>query len=103
MQCASCAMHAFLDGECARELDGTERDQCRRMRFSTIIAGVLLIVPSLATAEGDFYSTQPNDSGITFVRKRLPASGIAFAQSKTIYLNHTGVTLRPGDDDSTTQ
>ena len=65
------------------------------MRITTIIAGALIVVPSLAAAEGIA-------SNITFERHEIPASGIALAQSKIIYLNHTGVTLRPGDDDART-
>ena len=89
------------------------------MRVTTIIAASAVLVPVIATAEpqlvpartagiGDFVSSERTlgDTGgdsIQFVRKLVPASGVfALAQSKIIYLNHTGVTLYPGDDDSRT-
>jgi hypothetical protein len=65
------------------------------MRISTIAVGALIVIPSLAAAEPI--------SDIRFERKQIPSTGVyALAQSKTIYLNHNGVTLRPGDDDSRT-
>ncbi|HUS32254.1 MAG TPA: Ig-like domain-containing protein [Kofleriaceae bacterium] len=73
------------------------------MRIATIIAGAVTasLVPSLAAAEA--VRDLPDPSAITFVRKEIPPSGVyALAQSKIIYLNHTGVTLRPGNDDART-
>ena len=63
------------------------------MRITTIALGALIVIPSLAAAEPI--------SDIRFERKQIPSTGVyALAQSKTIYLNRNGVTLRPGDDDS---
>lgn len=67
-----------------------------------ILAALLLVVPSLAHAE----PTRPDitiENGLA--RQALPATNnpvAAIAQSRVIYLNHTGVVLRPGNNDSTT-
>lgn len=87
-------------------------DVCTDMRFTPLF--VLLVAPSIAIAEpvlhaprsarvNDFVAEAPNSSGIQFVRKLIAPNGHtnALAQSRTIYLNHTGVTLNPGNDDST--
>jgi len=44
--------------------------------------------------------TQPNEMGYSFARQALPATGNVRAESRTIYLNREGVTLRPGLNDS---
>jgi hypothetical protein len=70
---------------------------------TTILTSLLVVVPSIASAE--IVLTPPTDTHIQFARSRLPATGApvnALAQSKIIYLNHTGITLAPGDDDSRT-
>jgi hypothetical protein len=92
------------------------------MRTTTILTSLLVVVPSIAVAEGaptatpdppialdearpDLVASPPTDNHITFVRKRLPAVNTppaAVAQSRIIYLNKSGVTLTPGDDDSRT-
>ena len=86
------------------------------MRTSTILTSLLVLVPSVAVAEGELTTTlpqlyglvagPPTASHITFVRQMLPANGpntiAALAQSKTIYLNKDGVTLTPGNNDSRT-
>ena len=86
------------------------------MRTSTILTSLLVLVPSVAVAEGELTTTPPQLYGlvagpptashITFVRQMLPANGpntiAALAQSKTIYLNKDGVTLTPGNNDSRT-
>jgi hypothetical protein len=86
----------------------------RDMRTTTILASALVLVPVIAGAEpqwaaprtasiGDLVRSERTANDITFVRKLLPPTGIdAVAQSRIIYLNHTGVTLLPGDDDSRT-
>src|SRR4029078_9124291 len=59
---------------------------------------------SLANA-GGYVDVVPAANNVSFARKMLPSTNqpiAALAQSKTIYLNHTGVTLYPGDDDSRT-
>jgi uncharacterized protein (TIGR03382 family) len=72
------------------------------MRITTIIAGALVVVPSVAGAQ-DIFLTPPSETDITFARKLKPPSGVvALAQSRIIYLNRKGVTLRPGDDDART-
>src|ERR1043165_1936766 len=64
------------------------------MRLTTLF--VLVIAPTAVAAS-------PMPRGITLERKLLPAANsdpAAVAQSRTIYLNHNGVTLRPGEDDA---
>lgn len=73
------------------------------MRTTTILTSLLVVAPSIASAE--IVLTAPTDTHIQFARSRLPAAGTpinAVAQSRIIYLNRTGVTLTPGDDDSRT-
>jgi hypothetical protein len=91
------------------------------MRTTTILTSLLVVVPSLAAAEGevdvkgpdvkapqyfDLIASPPTDTHITFVRQLLPPTDpnviAAVAQSRIIYLNHTGVTLAPGNNDSRT-
>src|SRR5690606_17630319 len=86
------------------------------MRTTTILSSLLVLVPSVAVAEGkltvkqpvlyDLVASPPTPDHITFVRQMLPANGpntiAAVAQSKTIYLNKDGVTLYPGNNDSRT-
>ena len=63
------------------------------------LAVLLLLPASLAYAEPRFV-TEGN-----YARQVLPATGApetAVAQSRVIYLNHTGALLRPGNNDSTT-
>src|SRR5690242_20165703 len=67
-----------------------------------ILAALLLVAPSLAHAE----PVRPDiviENGLA--RQALPATNnpaAAIAQSRVIYLNHTGALLRPGNNDSTT-
>ncbi|HSD88081.1 MAG TPA: Ig-like domain-containing protein [Kofleriaceae bacterium] len=85
------------------------------MRAITIASAILVVVPRVALADSALdeprtvsrvgvIASQPTPTDITFERFRLPANGniAAVAQSRTIYLNHKGVTLSPGDDDSRT-
>ncbi|NVB79125.1 MAG: Ig-like domain-containing protein [Kofleriaceae bacterium] len=76
------------------------------MRTTTILASLLVVAPSLAFADrDDIYLSPPTDAQITFARKLLPPTNqpvAAVAQSRIIYLNHTGITLTPGNDDSRT-
>ena len=77
-----------------------------------IIASVVIPAALAATAAasppasvGDIVTTPLPGTNIVLARKLLPASSTirgAIAQSKVIYLNHHGVTLTPGDDDSRT-
>jgi hypothetical protein len=91
-----------------------------------LIVGTLLLGPSLASADrvalvGDRVSefgvvtTAPADAPFALARQVLPAANttvvpagafgdghIAFAQSRIVYLNRTGVTLLPGNNDSRT-
>jgi uncharacterized membrane protein YgcG len=67
------------------------------MRLTTLF--VLVIAPTAVAAS-------PMPGGITLERKLLPPANsdpAAVAQSRIIYLNHNGVTLRPGNDDSRAQ
>jgi len=67
-----------------------------------ILAALLFVVPTLAHAD----SVRPGFSiEDGFARQVLPATNnpaAAIAQSRVIYLNHTGALLRPGNNDSTT-
>jgi hypothetical protein len=88
------------------------------MRTTTILTGILIVVPSLAAAETDIpaleperpdvFLTPPTSEHIMFARQMLPATNpvstsiAAVAQSRVIYLNRTGVTLTPGNNDSRT-
>ena len=75
-----------------------------------IIASVVIPAAFAATAAarpasvGDIVTTPLPGTNIVLARKLVAARGTpdAMAQSKVIYLNHKGVTLTPGDDDSTT-
>jgi uncharacterized protein (TIGR03382 family) len=75
-----------------------------------ILAGILLLTPALAAADRSSIDTRtvvigPTRDGVSLARVVRPPTGVApaLAQSRIIYLNHNGVTLRPGDDDSRTQ
>ena len=86
------------------------------MRLSSLLTGsLLLIAPSLATAEQqvrpsgsagafDFVATAPNQDDLQFARQVLPPQPqvTALAQSRVIYLNKNGVTLTPGNNDART-
>jgi hypothetical protein len=63
------------------------------MVHSLLIAAALM--PAVVT------TTAPNAKGLTFARQPLQATGKTRAESRTIYLNREGVTLRPGVNDST--
>jgi MYXO-CTERM domain-containing protein len=64
----------------------------------------LLLLPSLAYADSRFVVEPRPGFDVAFARQVLPASGpsAAVAQSRVIYLNHTGALLRPGGNDSRT-
>ncbi|CAN5694650.1 hypothetical protein BH11MYX3_BH11MYX3_20300 [soil metagenome] len=73
------------------------------------MAAIANAAPRLVTPDsaqvGDIVVEEPTSEYIQFARKIIPASlptSSVLAQSKTIYLNHTGVTLHPGNDDSRT-
>ena len=92
------------------------------MRLSSLSVGALLLVPALAAAEqrpvlpagttaavGDFVAGPATIDDLTFARQVLPATptptggtSAALAQSRVIYLNKTGVTLTPGENDART-
>jgi hypothetical protein len=59
----------------------------------------LLFAASMITG---VVTTKPDAQGHAFARQALPATGATRAESRTIYLNHGGVVLRPGDNDSST-
>ena len=66
------------------------------------------IKPEGTASPLEFVATGANPSGLAFARQVLPARGAqasapARAQSRVIYLNHDGVILRPGDNDSSRQ
>src|SRR5690349_13989226 len=56
----------------------------------------LLLAASLIPA----VVTKPNAQGHAFARQPIAAAGKTHALSRTIYLNHNGVVLRPGDNNS---
>ena len=58
-------------------------------------------MPAVASAANRIELTQPNDLGARMARQAVAATGnTKLALSRTIYLNRDGVTLRPGDNDS---
>jgi hypothetical protein len=63
------------------------------------------IKPEGTASPLEFVATGPNPRGLAFARQVLPAQATApmRAQSRVIYLNHDGVILRPGDNDSSRQ
>lgn len=66
------------------------------------------IKPEGTASPLEFVATPPNPRGLAFARQVLPARAAAAdasarAQSRVIYLNHDGVILRPGDNDSSQQ
>ena len=89
---------------------------------TTILAGVLVVVPGISLAETDsrsdsrsapdvgelnyfelIASPKAPTSAHTFVRQLLPpvnAPIAAVAQSRIVYLNRTGITVSPGNNDS---
>lgn len=92
------------------------------MRLSSLplVTGLLLVAPSIASAERaikpsdlaapyEFVATKPNQDDLMFARQVLPPTGTpngdagtatALAQSRVIYLNKNGVTLIPGNNDA---
>jgi len=77
------------------------------MRIISASIAALVLTPVIASAAParEVIMSERTLGGVGFARVRLPATGIAAdaaAASKTIYLNHTGITLVPGDDDSRT-
>jgi len=94
------------------------------MGRSFLLAGLtLLALPTLATAHSkhahhppirpiradgtaaihEFVATRPDARGHVLARQVMNASVGGQVQSKTIYLNHNGVELTPGDNNSQTQ
>jgi hypothetical protein len=68
------------------------------------------IKPEGTASPLEFVATGPNPRGLAFARQVLPARAAqagagasARARSRVIYLNHDGVILRPGDNDSSRQ
>jgi uncharacterized protein (TIGR03382 family) len=87
------------------------------MRCTTILASLLVVVPSVAAAEGielkdvrspdlnyfEYVASPPTPSDITFARQLIPETTqpiAAVAQSRIIYLSKNGVTLTPGNNDA---
>jgi len=77
-----------------------------RMIIASIVIPAALAAPAAArpASVGDVVTTPLPGTNILLARKLVPARKApgAMALSKVIYLNHKGVTLTPGDDDSTT-
>src|SRR5687767_4217813 len=66
--------------------------------------GVALLLVA-ATAHADVIAGPPNIDNLTFARQVIAADSSpvsTVAQSKTIYLNRSGVLLSPGDNDART-
>ena len=79
------------------------------MRLTTLLGASIAVIPSLAIANPpprEVVLDEPTSNHMQFARVIVPDSvnttTAVVAQSKTIYLNHTGVTLHPGNDDSRT-
>lgn len=89
----------------------------------SLLVGTLVLLPAIASAEvtvrqlkapgtaayGDIVAGAPTINDLQMARQVLPPSGTAtttgvtaLALSKVIYLNKTGVTLQPGNNDSRT-
>lgn len=68
------------------------------VRFFTGGAAVLLLVAANAVA-APIVDDGPLD-GTTLQREVVPPTGVARAQSRTIFLNRHGATVRPGDNNS---
>src|SRR5438046_143014 len=79
-----------------------------------LIGSILLVLTSTASANPALHAprtaklydfvAESNADGIVSARRLLPANHVTavLAESRIIYLNHTGASLRPGDDDSRT-
>jgi hypothetical protein len=71
------------------------------------------IKPEGTASPLEFVATRPDHRGLAFARQVLPSRAVQAravpadastrAQSRVIYLNHDGVILRPGDNDSSHQ
>ncbi|MDB4955660.1 MAG: hypothetical protein JWO36_3229 [Myxococcales bacterium] len=96
------------------------------MKLGTTLFGLVLMFPSIASAEirdvmvdgdaqpyGFVTDAQPAAGGLMFARQVLPgnpngptvsfpSATPALAQSRIIFLSHNGVTLRPGNNDART-
>lgn len=70
------------------------------VRFAAGGAALLLLVSSAAAAP--IVDDGPLD-GTHMVRELVPGTGISRAQSRSIYLNRKGATIRPGANDSLKQ
>jgi hypothetical protein len=75
-----------------------------RLIIASIVIPAATAAASPPASVGDIVTTPLPGTNLVLARKLLPPSKApaAMAQSKVIYLNHRGVTLTPGDDDSTT-
>ncbi|HTL33154.1 MAG TPA: MYXO-CTERM sorting domain-containing protein [Kofleriaceae bacterium] len=60
-----------------------------------------LLLPAVANARPSVELTRDN-GGRVFARQQVAATGVQKAESRTIYLNHYGALLLPGDNDSAT-
>ena len=88
------------------------------MGVKVVVSALAMMVPAIAAADHprrtiqadgvaqpyQFVGSRAATGGPTFVRQVLPAngSGALVAQSRVIYLNHDGVELVPGNNDSRT-
>lgn len=79
------------------------------MRLTTLLGASIAVLPSLAIANPgsrEVVLDEPTSNHMRFARVIVPdavnTATAVVAQSKTIYLNRTGVTLHPGNDDSRT-
>jgi len=66
-----------------------------------LLAFAVLVAPQLAAADVVVGETSPE--GLATARQVLPRSETALEASRVIYLNHDGVTVVPGDNESRTQ
>jgi hypothetical protein len=67
------------------------------------IASPIELVAPRTASHFDFVTSEARPDGVRFVRRLLPPRNTvmaALAQTRTIYLAHNGVTLRPGNDDA---
>ena len=74
------------------------------MRTTLLAMSLVLVVPTVASAESLLVVTAPTANGLVFGRHAVieasTGTSSARAQSRTVYLNKNGVTLTPGPNDS---
>jgi len=92
-----------IPGKCASPLGpGVARTVICVVSVKSVISLVTLLLPALAVAAPrQIEATGPNQDDLRFARVVVPSTGVTeLAASRIIYLNRTGITLRPGTEDA---